>query len=142
MFSLQNSKKTLALVGAAAIASLTFAAAPALAQSAYDQDGYIYQTPSVTVYAPRHVDRDPATGADVDVVSASRVVDTHDLDLSSDWGMHALNVRVDHAAREACHEIDYHYSDTVDDDDGACVQRAVSRAMGDVQDAVSYGDDR
>jgi UrcA family protein len=136
MFSMQNTKKYLSCVGVAAISSLAMVAAPAHAQSAYD-DGYGYSTSGVTVYA-RPYDRDPATGADIDIVRASRVVYTRDLDLSTDWGMHALNVRIDRAAREACDEIDSRYGGTTLDDDATCVRRAADRAKGDVQDALYY----
>jgi UrcA family protein len=143
MFSMQNTKKYLGVVGLAAASSLTLAAAPALAQS-YADDGYVYQTdvPSVTVYAPRHAPRDAATGAPYEVVRATRVVDTHDLDLSTNWGMHALNVRVDRAAHEACDEINYRFQGTVDEDNSSCVRRAEDRAMSEVQDTVYYGDNR
>ena len=138
MFSLKNTKSVLGCIGVATISSLAFIAAPAQAQPAYAGDGYAYSTnaPSVTVYAPRRFDRDSATGADIDVVQASRVVDTQDLDLSTNWGMHALNVRVDRAAREACNEIDRRYPDTVLDDNATCVSHAVDRAMGEVQDTL------
>ncbi len=143
MFSLQITKNYLGVAGLAAATSLTLAAAPALAQS-YADDGYVYQTdvPSVTVYAPRHAQRDAATGAPYEVVRATRVVDTHDLDLSTNWGMHALNIRVDRAAREACDEINYRFQGTVDEDNSSCVRRAEDRAMSEVQNAVYYGDNR
>jgi len=143
MFSMKSTKKYLGVVGLAAATGLTLAAAPALAQS-YGDDGYVYQTdvPSVTVYAPRHAPRDAATGAPYEVVRATRVVDTHDLDLSTDWGMHALNVRVDRAAREACDEINYRFQGTVDEDNTSCVRRAEDRALSEVHNAVYYGDDR
>ena len=134
MFSLQNTKKMLGCVGVAAISSLAIIAAPAQAQSVYDND-YGYTSSGVTVYA-RPYERDAATGASIDVVRASRVVDTRDLDLSTNWGMHALNVRVDRAARDACEEIDRRYSDTALDDNATCVRHAVNRAMGDVRDAL------
>jgi UrcA family protein len=147
MISMHNTKKYLAGVGVAAIASLTIAAAPTHAQPAYDPEygnGYAGDSnysdrndvPSVTVYAPRHYERDGATGAEINVVRASRIVDTHDLDLSTRWGMRTLNVRVDRAAREACGDIDAHYPDTMEDN-STCVSSAIHNAMTEVQD-ISY----
>jgi len=82
----------------------------------------------VIVRAPRRERRDPATGAPIELVSASRVVRYDDLDLSTGWGAHILRERVSHAARDACNELDDRYV-TVDSDDQACVRNAVRDAL-------------
>ena len=138
MFSMHNTKTYLAGLGVAAISTLAIAAAPAAqAQSYYgDRDDGAYTSSGVTVYA-RPYERDAATGANIDVVRASRVVDTRDLDLSTNWGLHTLRIRVDRAASDACEQLDRHYEGALlDDNNASCISRAADRAMGDVQDAL------
>ena len=155
MMNTNNVKKYLGCMGAAAAAVLVVGAmpAPASAQSDFSQGGgygatyngssddYAYRTPQemdgVTVYAPRHMDRDPATGAPYERVSASRIVDYSDLDPSTPYGHHILRVRVQHAAEDACGQIDRAYPDTTDDQP-PCVRSAVHRAMYEVDQGGGY----
>lgn len=124
----------------AAAASLSIAAAPALAQSeygpAYDR-GYNGQNElsDVTVTAPRrYIGRDAASGADIERVSTSRIVDYSDLDLRTRWGARALNDRIEDAARSACDELGAHYPDAADEE-GSCVSTAARTAMDRVEPA-------
>lgn len=142
---INRSKKTLlGCVAMAAVASLTLAAAPVHAQSAYDQ-GYDDERDmsGVTVTAPRrHVGRDAATGADIEEVSASRVVDYSDLDISTRHGARRLNARIERAARSACDELDARYPDATDGDRGSCVSDAIKTAMDQVgPDEYAYNTD-
>ena len=84
----------------------------------------------VIIVAPyRHRrETDPATGAPIERISASRRVRYDDLDLNSDWGVNELRHRVVRAAHDACDSLDRHY-DVLDADDGACVADAVRDAM-------------
>ena len=103
---------------------------PGYPPAAYNDD-----TPyagGVTVTAPPRHERS-ANGAEIDRVTASRVVDISDLDLSTHWGVHALHARVERAAADACQELDntpglY----PVDPSDTDCQQRAVHEAMASV----------
>jgi UrcA family protein len=94
---------------------------------------YDYSTASggqVTVYAPR-VERDPATGADIDVVHESRAVYYGDLDLNSRHGVRVLSDRIERAASDACQDLDNAPGLTVigSESDSDCIGRAVYRAM-------------
>jgi UrcA family protein len=139
----------LGCAGLAAVASLAIAGAPARAQTAYDQ-GYAYDQgrngqsdmSGVTVTAPRrYIGRDAATGADIERVSASRIVDYADLDLSTRRGGRELNARIEHAARAACNELDARYPDATDEE-GSCVSTAVRNAMDRVgPDQYAYNTD-
>jgi UrcA family protein len=81
------------------------------------------------VIAPRRQERS-AIGAPIDVVSASRVVDTSDLDLSTGWGVDALHARVERAAADACEQLDNEPGYVpVDGDDADCQHRAVRDAL-------------
>ena len=84
----------------------------------------------VIIVAPRHhrAERDPATGAPIERVYASRRVRYDDLDLTTDWGVHTLHARVVRAAETACNFLDRRY-DTLDQDDRSCVDDAVRDAM-------------
>jgi UrcA family protein len=101
----------------------------------YPPPAYNDDTPyagGVTVTAPPRHER-TASGAEIDRVTASRVVDVSDLDLSTDWGVHELHARVERAAADACEELDntpglY----PVDSSDADCQHRAVHRAMASV----------
>ena len=154
---------------AAAGLSMAFASTPAQAQYAddppygYDQPAPGYYPPpapayapppayynesptvgDVIVVAPRHrMERDPATGAPIDHVYASRAVRYDDLDLTSDWGVRTLHARVVRAAETACNYLDRRY-DTLDSGDRSCVDDAVRDAMrqapiGDSVDASYEG---
>ncbi|AGH50914.1 MULTISPECIES: UrcA family protein [Sphingomonas] len=95
-----------------------------VASAAYAQD--------ITVTAPRHRERSPTTGAPIETVTTSRVVNTADLDLRTDAGMKALRGRVEEAARKACAWLDQVYPLTADDSP-PCVKTAVDKAMADAQ---------
>jgi len=85
----------------------------------------------VIIIAPYHHHRrevDPATGAPIERISASRRVRFDDLDLNTDWGVRQLHYRVVRAAHDACDSLDRHY-DVLDSDDGDCVADAVRNAM-------------
>jgi UrcA family protein len=125
---------------------LLASAAPAIALAqGYDSDAdyaagphaYGHDTSGVTVYAPRQVGREAATGAPIEWVSASRLVDYRDLDLGSGWGRHALRRRIEDAARSACDELDTRYSDTTEDSP-PCVRTAVRNAMYEVRESNGW----
>jgi UrcA family protein len=131
------------LLGACAAAAFGLAAAAsANAQPGYDRyddDPAIASTlGGVTVIAPRRAERDPATGAPIERVSAHRIVRYDDLDLRRDWGVRALHARIERAARSACDELDSAYPITASDSP-PCVRDAVRRAMYEVP--VSYSED-
>lgn len=137
---------SLAAVAATSL-SMAFAAAPAQAQYA-DDPPYGYDHPAPTYYPPppsyadqgptvgevivrapyRRSERDPATGAPIERVSTSRVVNYADLDLTTDWGVRELHFRVVRAAQDACDSLDRHYN-VMDAGDHECVSNAVRDAM-------------
>lgn len=129
------------LLGLSAAACLGLGAAGAVHAQSYDgSPGYYGDSDSVTVFAPRHhfrrlPDRDDATGAPIETISASRVVYFNDLDLSSPIGQDRLRARLIRAAGDACTELDNDPGVTQDITDGECVSHAVRRALYDV-----YGD--
>ena len=95
---------------------------------AYD-DGAPYAG-GVTVIAPsRH--EQSASGAEIDTLTATRVVDVSDLDLSTGWGVHELHARVERAAADACNQLDNEPAGyvPVDGNDVDCQHRAVRDAM-------------
>ena len=115
---------------AAAALGLTFAAG-AQAQPYYDQPDPSYASSDVgglTVIAPRHRER-TWNGAPIVNVSASRVVDISDLDLSTGWGVHVMHQRIHAAAADACNELDTQWTQglypTADSSDVDCYHRAV-----------------
>ena len=153
---------SLAAVAATSL-SMAFGAAPAQAQYAddppygYDHPAPAYDPPADPYYARAYADqgptvgevvviapyrhrseRDPATGAPIERVSASRVVRYSDLDLTTDWGVHELHYRIVRAAEDACDSIDRHY-DVMEPGDRACVADAVRDAMR--QAPIGYGSD-
>ncbi len=143
-------------LSAIAVAGLSaaFAGTPAQAQYAddppygYDHPAPGYYPPPAPAYAPppayddretsvgdviivaprRRAERDPATGAPIERVYASRRVRYDDLDLTTDWGVHTLHARVVRAAETACNYLDRRY-DTLDQGDRSCVDDAVRDAM-------------
>jgi UrcA family protein len=120
------SPKRLAL---AALAAIGFAAAGAT-PAVHAQPGYEYGSGGeITVYGPRHVQRDPATGAEIDVARASRTVYYGDLDLSAPWGMRALHGRLERAAASACNQLLEDPTLTIIDSNTDCVGPAVRDAM-------------
>lgn len=122
--------------GAAAVLALS-AISPVAAQPVSDgfDDGDATMG-GVTVIAPRRAERDGATGAPIEFVLATRIVRYDDLDLSREWGMHALRVRVERAAEAACDELDARYPITASDSP-PCVRVAVRQAMYRVESANS-----
>ena len=140
----------LVLAGAAfAAVGLTLAAAPARAQDpAYDGPAYdrTYSSRYDRGY-DRASDRDNAndeiiirarplgrsytTGAPIRRVTTSRIVDYRDLDIDSSWGARELHSRIEHAARDACGELDDRYP-IGEPDVGDCVSEAVRDAEHDV----------
>ncbi|HEX4182423.1 MAG TPA: UrcA family protein [Caulobacteraceae bacterium] len=107
-------------------------AGPAAAQpyhSPYDDDPYT--TSGITVTAPPSTERDAATGAPIEWVSASRVVRYDDLDLNRGWGVRELRARIARAARSACDELDNAYPITASDSP-PCVRNAIRQAMYEV----------
>jgi UrcA family protein len=103
----------------------------------YDDPNYVTTTEGVTVYAPRrHYDRS-YFGAPIEPVRESRVVYARDLDLSTDWGARTLQRRIEHAARDACDDLDARYPVTVDAP-GDCVNEAVRGAKRQVEYRVGF----
>jgi UrcA family protein len=101
-------------------------------QPGYPQPGYDDNAPyagGVTVTAPpRH--ETTASGAEIDTVTATRVVDISDLDLSTGWGVHALHARVERAAADACNQLDNEPGYVpINGADADCQHRAVRDAL-------------
>ena len=82
----------------------------------------------VTVTAPPFRERDSATGAPIEWVSASRAVRYDDLDLSRSWDAHVLRARVARAARAACDQLDAFYPIDAPNNP-PCVRNAIRDAM-------------
>lgn len=118
-------------VGVAALAvagALSFSGAHAQPYGYYDttyDNGPDY---GITVYAPRRHYERSAIGAPIDIVRESRVVYARDLDLSTYWGSRALRRRIQHAARDACSDLDVRYPLT-EDSPRDCYDGAVGGAM-------------
>jgi UrcA family protein len=147
-------------VGLAAPAQAQYADDPPYAYAppapAYYPPPPAYYPPAAAAYAPppayaaptvgeviirapyRRSERDAATGAPVERVSASRVVSYTDLDLTTDWGVHELHYRIVRAAQDACDSIDRHY-DVMEPGDRECVANAVRDAMH--QAPIGYASD-
>jgi UrcA family protein len=133
--------RTAGRVALGAVAAVSLAAlvpsAPAQAQSPYETTT---AGEDVTITAPR-VERDPYTGADIDIVSTTRIVSYADLDLNSGWGMRVLHNRILRAAHDACNDLSTRYVTSVDEDND-CVRGAVRRATYQFPIAASAFDDR
>jgi UrcA family protein len=131
--TMRSFTQRLALAGLAAVGLTAGAASPpAHAQP----DGYYSDSGgSITVYAPRRLERDPATGAEIDVVRAYRTVDYGDLDLNAPWGVRTLRARVERAASDACDELNNTPGLVIIDSED-CVGEAANGAMERVP--VSY----
>lgn len=92
-----------------AAAAVALVAAPALAQDYYydEEDDIIVEAPGV--YRDR-VGRSPS-GIPIEEVTLHRVVSSDDLDLRySDADVDELYRRIDYTVREACDDIEHHYS--------------------------------
>ena len=118
------------IVSAVAALGVSFTAAQA--QPYYDQgpDTYTYAN-GVTVYAhPYRQERGP-TGAPIETVQASRVVDVSDLDLGTGYGRHIMRERVRIAAVDACRDLDMMpgYVPATGENDVDCYHRAVADAL-------------
>jgi len=119
-------------LGATCAAALAFGLAAALPVAAqpgygpYDDDANT--TSGIVVTAPPYHERDSATGAPIEWVSASRVVRYGDLDLNRRWGRRELHARIVRAARSACDELDQAYPVTAPDSP-PCVRSAVRQAL-------------
>lgn len=122
---------------ACAVAALGLAAAPAQAQPYYDQyDQPAYSDNGATVgglvvTAPRHYER-TYSGLPIERLTAARVVNISDLDLSTGWGVHELHARVVRAAADACDQLDSAWTMgfyPVNGNDADCQARAVDHAM-------------
>jgi|GEM_PF-2865769 len=73
------------------------------------------QEPDIIVNAPRSRERDPNTGAPIEMVSTSRVAKLSDLDLNTPAGMAEAEKRVKRASSDACRWLDELYPAKVDD---------------------------
>src|SRR5437660_1799566 len=73
---------------------------------AYDE-GPAPSVGELVVIAPRAYEGRSAIGAPIETVRERRVVYTADLDLSTRWGAHVLKRRIEHAARDACADLDF-----------------------------------
>jgi UrcA family protein len=122
----------LAALAAAALGLSSIGAAPAKAQ------GYRYDsTVGEVVVHPRALGRDPATGAPIDTVTASRYVNVADLDLDSPWGQRVARHRIERAASDACDYLDRHFV-TLDSQSPDCYRQAVSDGLDQIEDAVGH----
>jgi UrcA family protein len=126
-------------LGVAALALAGVLSVPSVqAQPAgyYDDPNYVTTTEGITVYAPRRNYGRSAIGAPIDAVRESRVVYARDLDLSTDWGARTLRRRIEHAARDACSDLDARYQTL--DTGTECVGDAVRGAMHQVEYRVGF----
>jgi UrcA family protein len=108
--------------------------------NAYGADtSYTTTTEGITVYAPRHYyrNRSATTGAPIETVRESRVVYARDLDLSTYWGARTLRRRIEHAARDACGDLDARYPIT-EDSPRDCYDGAVHGAMRQVEYRLGF----
>ena len=134
-----NSAKLRTTVGVAALALagvLSVGAAKAQSYGYYDRPDYVTTTEGITIYAPRRHERS-AIGAPIETVRASRVVYARDLDLSTYWGARILRRRIEHAARDACDDLDARYPIT-EDSPQDCYNGAVRGAMRQVEYRVGF----
>jgi UrcA family protein len=113
-------------LAAAGLAAAAAASLPAHAQPGYDEA--YGSSGEVTVIAPRHQERDPATGAPVDIATESQAVYYGDLDLSAPWGVRTLHARVVRAAVRICDDLD-NQPGLIPEDSDDCVRPAVANAM-------------
>ncbi|HEY2178609.1 MAG TPA: UrcA family protein [Caulobacteraceae bacterium] len=122
------------LIGAAALAALTFAGGATAQSSSYQPSAYepAYTTGDITVYAPRYQPR-TSEGAPTYRVRASRLVHTGDLDLSTYWGAREARARIERAAREACNQVEPRFPMINDPSGPDCMGGAVRHAMYEVE---------
>lgn len=127
-------------VGVAALALAGVLSVPSVQAQPYgyyDNPNYVTTAEGVTVYAPRRNYGRSAIGAPIEAVRESRVVYARDLDLSTYWGARALRRRIEHAARDACDDLDVRYPITVDPPED-CYNGAVRGAMRQVEYRVGF----
>ena len=105
------------------------------AYTGYDANG-AYTAGEITVYAPRIYHRQSRLGAPDEVVRESRIVHAGDLDLATGWGARTLRSRIEHAARDACGDLDDRYMAV--DSETDCVRVAVRDAMFQVEDRLGF----
>ena len=138
--SIRSISKGLAVAGLAAMGLA--ATAPGQLARAQPYDYYSNNSGGeVTVYAPR-IERDPVTGAEIDVARESRVVYYGDLDLNSSYGVARLHDRVQRAAADACQDLETRPGVYPIDSDVDCIARAVDQAMAQapIAEDVAYRD--
>ncbi|MBV9994138.1 MAG: UrcA family protein [Caulobacteraceae bacterium] len=126
---------------AAALAALGLACAGPLHAQPYDDYGYNgYDDASavggVVVTAPYRHQRSSTTGAPIETVSMSRVVDVSDLDLNTHWGWRVMRQRVASAARDQCDQLETLYP-VAAQDNPPCVRRAVHEALASVRENLA-----
>ncbi len=128
--------KRLTLTGLGALALA--ATAPSLPAHAQDYDQY--GGGELQVYAPRYQERDPYSGAPIDVARESRPVYYGDLDLNSAWGVRALRARVRTAAVRLCYDLDWQRGVVPETSNADCIARATRQAMYDapIRDDLRY----
>ena len=100
-------------------------------ESGYDRASYRDNADDEIIIRARPLGRSSTTGAPIRRVTTSRVVDYRDLDVDSPWGARELHARIEHAARDACEELDDRYP-IGEPDVGDCVSEAVRDAEHDV----------
>ncbi len=139
--SIRSVSKGLAVAGLAAMGLAATAPGQSARAEPYDYDYSNDPGGQVTVYAPR-VERDPATGAEIDVARESRVVYYGDLDLNAPYGIRILHARIERAAAYACQDLASRPGVLAIDSDTDCMGRAVDRAIAQapIAENVAYRD--
>ena len=89
----------------------------------------------ITVYAPRHLPDRTYTGIPIENVALSQPVRYDDLDLSTRWGAHRLNVRVHETAQTLCRQLATEYT-PVSGSNYDCIRDAVARTQDRVNAAI------
>ena len=92
------------------------------------------QLDPITVSAPalKTVDRDAATGAPIQVATVTARIQVDPAALRTEYGALMLNYSVLDAARKACAQ-----ADSLEDDDGTCVNEAVKAAKPQITAAIA-----
>ena len=105
----------------------------------YDRASYDRDSSDEIIIRARPRGRSSTTGAPIERVTTSRVVDYRDLDVDSPWGARELHQRIHRAAYDACEQLDDQYPIGEPDVDG-CVSEAVRNAEHDVPRHDDYRD--
>ena len=112
---------------ALALAGLTFAAGPTLAEDAWE-------TQELTIMAPYRMEHRQTgkteSGMPIETVSINQGVDYSDLDLTKPSSVAELRHRIEIAAQQNCRAIDHFYpqmalNPSVEPDTRSCIQKAV-----------------